>query len=120
MALFADDPNPIPPDFPTELIPGGAPAGGFTGWVDNLLVSGTFFAVFFVVVALLMTAGIVTTIVMLIRGKGRRYVMMEVDNDGTMRPASMTHNNAGFDMHNAAHQQAVQQAMNQQSFPPGS
>lgn len=86
--------------------------------MDNMLFSGTFFAVFFVVVAILVVAGIVTTIVMLIRGKGRRYVMMRVDDDGTLHPDAtkgagwagepgMHASDAAMQAHNAAHQQAL-------------
>lgn len=86
--------------------------------MDNMLFSGTFFAVFFAVVAILVVAGIVTTIVMLIRGKGRRYVMMRIDEDGTMHPVTtasadrvgepgMRAGNAAMQAHNEAHQQAL-------------
>ena len=88
--------------------------------MDNMLFSGTFFAVFIAVVAILLVAGIVTTIVMLIRGKGRRYVMMRIDEDGTMHPVTtasadrvgepgMYAGNAALQAHNEAHQQALNQ-----------
>lgn len=106
--------------------------GGFGGWLDNVLFSGTFFTVFFIVAAVLVAAGVVTTVVMLIRGKGRRYVLMEMDDDGTMRPVAMRGpgaglgfgTNAGLGMRNAGHEQTVQQGLNQQIInqqylPPG-
>lgn len=136
MLHFDDAPVPFPPDAAPgngvqgDFVPGSPTGSGLGGWLESVLFSGSFFAVFFIVVAVLIAAGIATTVVMLIRGKGRRYVMMSVDDDGTMRPVAMRGmgigRNAGLDMHNAAHQQAVQQAMqqnqqmtNQQQFPPG-
>ncbi|GAA4657167.1 hypothetical protein [Arthrobacter cryoconiti] len=94
------------------------------GWFEGLLSSETFFIIFFAVIAVFIVVVIVFVIVQLIRGRGRRrYVMMEIDDDGTMRPANMrgpgSGHNAGLDAHNAAHQQAMRQAQNQQQFPPG-
>lgn len=99
-----------------------------SGFLDFLL-SGTFFSIFMAVVVLLMVAGITVTILSLIRSKGKakRYVLMEVDDDGTMRPAARTGMTAGQDLHHQAHQQAVQQALLTESLnqpgmngpPPG-
>lgn len=81
--------------------------------LDNMLFSGTFFAVFFAVVTILVVAGIVTTIVMLIRGKGRRYVMMRVDDEGTLHPVATKGagwaGEPGMHASDAAHQQALNQ-----------
>jgi len=121
---FDDNGTPLPPG----LVPVVQPGGGFGGGIEDFLMSGTFFTIFFGVVALLVVAGFVTFIVTLIRGKGkgqRRYVLMEVADDGSMRPAAMPGTNTGMDMHNAAHEQFMQQQLNQQNinqqmFPPNS
>jgi len=101
----------------------GSQQGGFTGLFGDLFTAAPVFAIFFGVVALFIAAVFVVVIVQVFRGKGRRYVMMEVNDDGSMRPVPMPGNSMGFSAHDAAHQQAVQQSMNQQiinqqMFPP--
>lgn len=103
-------------------------SNGMGNWLENMLFSDTFFTTFFVVVSLLVVAGIVTTVVMLIRGKNRRYILMSVDDDGTMRPVStknsggvggpgMHAGDAAMHAHHEAHQQALnQQVINQQNI----
>ena len=97
-----------------------ATTGGMSEWLDKLLFSDTFFTVFFAVVLLLVVAGFVTVIVMLIRGKKSRYVMMHMNDDGTMHPVStqgaawagehgIHAGGAARQAHNAAHQQALNQ-----------
>ena len=104
----------VPHQDATDPLPGGGLGGG----VEDVLFSDTFFGIFFALGALLVVAGFVTTIVMVIRRKGRRYIVMEVNDDGTVRPVGMP--GMGFDSglasHSAAHQQAMQPGMNQQIF----
>lgn len=104
------------------------PSNGTGNWLENMLFSDTFFTIFFSVVALLVVAGVVTTVVLLIRGKKRRYILMRVDDDGTLSPVptknsggvggpGMHAGDAAMRAHNEAHQQALtQQAINQQNI----
>ncbi|PYI38857.1 hypothetical protein CVS30_08505 [Arthrobacter psychrolactophilus] len=99
--------------------------GGF----EDFLLSGTFFTVFMAVIVLLMAAGITVTVLTLIRGKGKAksHVLLDGDDDGSMRPAPHTGFNPGQELHQQAHQQAMQQALLTQSLhqpgvngpPPG-
>lgn len=86
--------------------------GSFDSGFLDFLLSGTFFTIFIAIIIVLIAAGFVLMILSLIRSKGKakRYVLMEVDDDGTMRPATRTGMTASQEMHHGAHQQALNQA----------
>ena len=103
--------------------------GSFDSGFLDFLLSGSFITIFIAIIMVLIATGFVLMIVSLIRGKGKakRYVLMEVDDDGTMRPVARTGPTVAHELHHGAHQQAMQQALLTQSLhqpgvngpPPG-